>query len=83
MTRSALIGCVATAVRICILDPHLTLQYLFGAEESNCMGVLELTGKSILFIPRLPVCFAVVCLLLWDLTLARFRISLEYLVNEI
>lgn len=32
------------------------LQYTFGAEEADCMGTLELSGKATLFIPRLPVC---------------------------
>lgn len=34
-------------------------QYLFGCEEAGCMGALELSGKAILFIPRLPAAYAV------------------------
>lgn len=33
--------------------------YLFGCEEAGCMGALELSGKAILFIPRLPAAYAV------------------------
>jgi Xaa-Pro dipeptidase len=30
-------------------------QYLFGVKEPGCMGVITLSGKSILFVPRFPV----------------------------